>query len=161
MNIKTIFVATATIASSIFFTSCGETMKSAELAKTLKTSNTYDGKQIELVGKIDLYHELNIEADSTLSVGLRTGMGDNIEIIGFHLRFGKTKNSIFIITKADGTYDKGDISIYDNTGAELKTETEVKVKGTVHYTPENPNSKIHSTNKFAYTISDITIEKNK
>jgi hypothetical protein len=161
MKTKHFLIAAYIFAAPFFLTSCGETMKSAELAKTLKTSNTYDGKQVEFVGTTSLFHDLRLADDSTLPIGFTVGMGTDIEVIGFPLHFGKTKNSIFINTKPDGTFESSDVTLYDLSGKTISPSSKIKVKGTVHYTVGNSKNASKSINQFSYTLSDISIEAYK
>lgn len=149
---KKALIALLFAAATFTIVSCGDHAKHVALATQLKKDKSLEGKQIELVGIFGLHHDLSVNADSTLSCTIVVGMGDDTETVGFHLNFGRSKNSVFIETKADGTYTKDKIELYDNNGNRIPAST-IKLKAVPHFstTPRG--------NKLVYTLDDVIIEK--
>lgn len=155
-NMKKYFL-TLFAASAVLFSSCGGSSSNTgkdgestenteeaaavdenwEVARSIDSTYTYDGKEVTFVGKYDARH-MSIIRNNKFNAGLEVKSGDkkkNISNIEF--TFGKGKNSIYFPDE----YMDNQIEIYDNEGNKLAHNALLKITGTLKYTHKGPKAK--------------------
>ncbi len=164
----------------LLLTACSS--KSIKIGEELEKSYQYDGKTIELHGKIST--SLAFIHGSTVSMGLRVYNDYGIietgstNITGITFNYGEGKNSIIINTpEGESHFQDKDVVIYDKDGNKLTTSDKIKITGLVTYTSKGPKEKSPAEkmvptmdfgkdkekegdgNNYSYSITNVVIEK--
>ena len=137
----------------IFTANSCDKAKSGELQKTLKTTKTYDGKEVELTGKLGVGSKVRHTEGMPFEAVLEVGIGDNVGVVGIPLNYGKVSNGIEINSKEDGSFEDVNVHFYDKDGKEI-TSKNAKVKGTVKYLSTEAND-------FSYVLENVNLEQIK
>lgn len=125
-------IATAFICLFVLF-ACSEN-KSAELIKQINTTKTYDGKKVELEGRISVGSSLQVKSDNTVTITFQSSESDGTpQLIPLNLKNGEKKHGIIVNANPDGTFDNSQVKIYDDNGKELGPGSKAKLTATVHY----------------------------
>ena len=132
MKILKSWVGSAVLGAALVLTlsGCGDSATS-KLADQIKTSYTYNGKQVEMVGYLKTTRVSMVRNGVVLLVLVPSMVNDatSATLENIMIKFGKEPNSIDMPER----YKLSDIKIYDVTGKVNDINTKFKITGTVVY----------------------------
>jgi hypothetical protein len=128
---KTSFLAMLILSAILM--SCGDSATN-KIVKELNSSYDNEGKEVELTGYITV-GKVEIVRDNTIGVSFVSSPTQQSQHAFAHLtvQFGKESNRIWLPEK----FRLQDVEIYDSKGEKHNTNTQLTVKGTLHYTHKN------------------------
>lgn len=132
MKILKSWVGSAVLGAALVLTlsGCGDSATS-KLADQIKTSYTYNGKQVEMVGYLKTTRVSMVRNGVVPLVLVPSMVNDatSATLENIMIKFGKEPNSIDMPER----YKLSDIKIYDVTGKVNDINTKFKITGTVVY----------------------------